>query len=467
MIDFKTILDDIEPSADNEKKVKELSNKIIDIINSTAKKKGFNAEAVLLGSVAKKTWIYSDDYDDVDIDIFIKFPLNTSLEDLKVQGMKLAYNCIEQIGGTYEERYASHPYLSGNIDGYPVDLVPCYDISKATQLKYAVDRTILHTEYVKKSLKVGQEKEVRLLKRFMKMVGTYGSEFKVGGFSGYLCELLIINYGSFLEVLRNVWTDWKPGYQIDLMEYGTSNLFDDPLIVVDPTDSNRNVAAALTLQKMAEFRVAAVNFLENPKTAYFYPKDITLDRRALKVEFDKRDTHSIVITFSAPDIPSDALYPQIKKTENSLVKILETGDFSVLGSDCWTCQGSDDGENLVFILLEMNTWHLPGFRKHFGPKVWDKENGKRFIEKHPESWVEADQWVTLIRREHQDAESLIKGTLTKNGIRNLRVGKHLKKKILDDYHLMNVGDLLIKGKSDEELLKYLYCYLHKYELLFR
>ena len=89
---------------------------------------------------------------------------------------------------------------------------------------------------------------------------------------------------------------------------------------------------------------------------------------------------------------------------------METGDFSVLGSDCWTCQGSDDGENLVFILLEMNTWHLPGFRKHFGPKVWDKENGKRFIEKHPESWVEADQWVTLIRREHQDAESLIKGT---------------------------------------------------------
>ena len=55
--------------------------------------------------------------------------------------MKLAYNCIEQIGGTYEERYASHPYLSGNIDGYPVDLVPFYDISKATQLKSAVDRT--------------------------------------------------------------------------------------------------------------------------------------------------------------------------------------------------------------------------------------------------------------------------------------------------------------------------------------
>lgn len=467
MIDFNTILNDIEPSEENEKKVEKLSNKIIDIINFAANEKGFKAEAVLLGSVAKKTWLFSDDKDDVDIDIFIKFPLNTSLEDLKVQGMELAYDCIEQIGGTYEERYASHPYLSGIIDSYPVDLVPCYDITNSTELKSAVDRTILHTKYVRENLKVEQEKEVRLLKRFMKMVGTYGSEFKVGGFSGYLCELLVINYGSFLEVLRKVWKDWKPGYQIDLMKYGSSNLFDDPLVVVDPTDQNRNVAAALTLQKMAEFRVAAANFLENPKKAYFYPKDIKLDRDALRVEFDKRDTHLIVITFAAPDIPFDALYPQIKKTEKSLVKILETGDFNVLESDCWASAGSADGENVVIILLEMNTWHLPGFRKHFGPRVWDEDNGKRFIQKHPESWVEADQWVTLIMREYQDAESLIKGTLTKSGIRNLRVGKHLKKKILDDYQLMDVRDLLIKGESEDELLKFLYCYLHKYELLSR
>ena len=65
-------------------------------------------------------------------------------------------------------------------------------------------------------LKTNQEKEVRLLKRFMKMVGTYGSEFKVGGFSGYLCELMIIRYGSFLKVLKGVFDHWKPGYQIDL-----------------------------------------------------------------------------------------------------------------------------------------------------------------------------------------------------------------------------------------------------------
>lgn len=467
MIDFTTILEDIEPSENEQKNIQNLSDKLIDIINTNAHDKGFSARAVLLGSVAKNTWISSDNKEDVDIDIFIKFPLSTSLEDVKAQGLELAYYCIEKVGGTYEERYASHPYLTGVIDGYPVDLVPCYDIQQSKELKSAVDRTILHTEYVRKNLKTNQEKEVRLLKRFMKMVGTYGSEFKVGGFSGYLCELLIIHYGSFLEVLQKASSEWKPGYQIDLMNFGTADLFSDSLVVVDPTDKNRNVAAALTLQKMAEFRVAAANFLENPKKAYFYPKEISYDLQAIKVEFEKRDTHSIILTFPAPEIPDDALHPQIRKTENSLVKILETGDFSVLGSDCWTIEGNDKENQKVLILLEMNTWHLPHYRKHFGPRVWDDDNAKRFTQKHPASWIEDDQWVTLTRREHQDAESLIKGTLTKRGIRNLRVGKHLKKKILNNYELLNVSDLLIPEESDEKLLKFMYCYLHKYELLTR
>jgi tRNA nucleotidyltransferase (CCA-adding enzyme) len=140
------------------------------------------------------------------------------------------------------------------------------------------------------NLKADQEKEVRLLKRFMKMVGTYGSEFKVGGFSGYLCELLVIHYGSFLDVLQGAWNEWKPGYQIDLMNYRTANLFNDPMVVVDPTDKNRNVSAALRLQKMSEFVIAAGNFLETPKKSYFYPKVIEYNQEDILGEFNRRET---------------------------------------------------------------------------------------------------------------------------------------------------------------------------------
>lgn len=86
----------------------------------------------------------------------------------------------------------------------------------------------------------------------MAMTGTYGSEFKVGGFAGYLCELLILHYGTFEETLKAA-INWKFGHKIDIEGYGTADKFKDPLIVIDPTDEKRNVGAALRLDRMAEF----------------------------------------------------------------------------------------------------------------------------------------------------------------------------------------------------------------------
>ena len=128
MIDFKQVLDDIEPSKEEVSKVHSLSDKLIEIINRNAHKEGIDAEAVLLGSVAKNTWISNGNNSegkDLDIDIFIKFPLTTSLDDLKAHGLELAEKCIKEVNGTYEARYASHPYLTGTIEGYMVDFDPC------------------------------------------------------------------------------------------------------------------------------------------------------------------------------------------------------------------------------------------------------------------------------------------------------------------------------------------------------
>ena len=458
MIDLEPILKQIEPSKEEKIKVNDLSRQLIKILNQMAHEKGIKAEAVLLGSVAKGTWLAGKG----DIDIFIKFPISTSLEELKTQGLKLGNKCIEIVEGDAEERYASHPYVTGNLKGYQVDFVPCYDINSSHELKSAVDRTLLHTSYIIKNLLPSHNKEVLLLKRFMEMVGTYGSEFKVGGFSGYLSELLVLQYKSFQEVLIAAATEWKPGYKIDLEGYGTTDLFEDPLVVVDPVDKNRNVAAALTLQKMAEFTVAARNFLENPRESFFYPPNLQVNQTDLRSEFSNRGTKTIIIAFSAPKIPSDALHPQIKKTKKSMVKIMENEDFNVLGSDSWT-----DEEKTVIILLEMATWSVPLLKKHVGPEVWDHENSKKFIEKHPEAWIESDQWTTLVERSYINAESLIQGILTTRGIRRLRVGKHLKDEMLKNYQLIDVRDLLFAEDVDGQILEFLHHYLNKNEFLKR
>jgi tRNA nucleotidyltransferase (CCA-adding enzyme) len=458
VIDLNSILKQIEPSKDEKTKVKDLSRQLIKIINQIAHEKGIKAEAVLLGSVAKGTWLAGKG----DIDIFIKFPIKSSLEELKTQGLELGKKCIQLVDGNAEERYASHPYVTGTLEGYQVDFVPCYDINSSHELKSAVDRTILHTEYIIKNLQPIQTKEVLLLKRFMEMVGTYGSEFKVGGFSGYLLELLILNYKSFHEVLIAAANEWKPGYKIDLEKYGTTDLFEDSLVVVDPVDKNRNVAAALTLQKMAEFTLAARNFLENPGESYFYPPNLQVNKTELRSDFSNRDTKTIIIAFSAPKIPSDALHPQIIKTKKSLVKVIENEDFSVLGSDSWT-----DEEKTVVILLEMATWNVSLLKKHVGPKVWDRENGKKFNDKHHEAWIEGDQWMILVERSYTNVESLIQGILTPHGIRRLRVGKHLKGEILKNCQLIDVMDLLVAEYVDEQLLEFLHHYLYKNEFIKR
>jgi len=391
------------------------------------------------------------------VDIFIKFPLKTSESYLKEKGLYLGSECMRKMGGSTEYRYASHPYVTGLIKTFEIDFVPCYDIRNTKKIKSAVDRTIPHTEYVKNNLIPGKADEVLLLKKFMDNINAYGSEFKVGGFAGYLCELLIIHYGTFLNVLKYAADEWKPGYQIDMENYGTANLFTEPLIVVDPVDPHRNVAAALSLQTLSEFVVASRNYLENPSTTYFYDKEIQANQDEVKKEFEERGTKTLILHFRAPDIPADALYPQIKKTANSIVSVVERSGFKTWGSDYWT-----DEKDEIIILLEFEIWKLPQVKKHHGPPVWSKEHGANFQEKYGKKvWIEGDQWVVDVDREYTEVDDLLKAVLSMEKFGLLKFGKHIKGSILNWYELMDVKEFLAHNKVEEGVLEFLYKYLHK------
>lgn len=456
-INYLNILKRIKPKEKEKKKIYSLSNLLMDIINEKARELGIDAEAVLVGSVAKGTWISGK----ADVDIFIKFPIDTPLETLKEKGLYLGEQCIKKIKGRYEFRYASHPYITGITENYTIDFVPCYDITDIKQMKSAVDRTIAHTEYVKENLTPEEADEVLLLKSFMRNIGTYGSEFKVGGFAGYLCELLIIHYKTFIKVLECASTQWKPGYQIDIAEHGTASVFDDPLVVVDPVDENRNVASALSLQKMSEFVVASRNFLKNPSESYFDHIEPTVDLNDIKNEFKNRGTKVILLSFKAPDIPADALYPQIKKTENSIVRMVKRNGFMIFGSDSWT-----DEKNEIIILVEFETWKLPIIKKHYGPPIWSKSHEEKFLEKYKyKVWLEEDRWVAGVRREHTNARNLIETALSGDEKVFIKFGKHIKASILEEHELYDLQEFLNSEGIKKNILVFLNSYLHKSYLL--
>ena len=440
-MDYEAILNDIKPTKEEQDDIDAMSDKLVSFLNETCEKEEIDARIAVVGSVAKHTALKGKS----DIDIFMAFPLSVSEEKLKDTGLKLAHKCSDEFDGDASHHFASHPYVTTIIEDYEVDLVPCYSIEDGSQLKSAVDRTILHTRYVKANLTPEGADEVLLLKKFMDMTGTYGSEFKVGGFAGYLCELLIIKYGSFEETLRQA-SEWKYGHVIDLEDYGTAKNFKDPLVVIDPTDKNRNVGAALTLTKYAEFIQSARNYLSSDnKKDYFYPLTKKLDKDYILDEFEKRGGDLIAIKFSMPDMPLDTLYPQLKVTTESLVEKLTDAEFNVFDYGYWS-----DEESECIILLEMASSKLNNVKVNIGPKVFIKKACDNFTNKYgaENCYILNDFLVHNQKREFADAIDYISYIFTTEHIGLIKVGKNLKKTIINSYEFIGIDDIDLEFLDD-------------------
>src|SRR2546427_325749 len=188
------VLARIRPSPDEEARIESVVRELLERLRATLKSKGWEAKPFLAGSVAKGTHLTG-----TEIDVFVAFPPDLPRADLEERGLALG-KILEK--GTH--RYAEHPYTRGWYGGFEVEIVPCYRITDATQRMSAVDRTPLHVDYVLGRVKEGQTDEIRLLKAWAEGIGVYGAEAKILGFSGYLCELLVLKYGTFRGVLEAI-----------------------------------------------------------------------------------------------------------------------------------------------------------------------------------------------------------------------------------------------------------------------
>ena len=443
-MNYELILNDIKPTPNEQKEIDDMSDRLVNFLNETCRKENISAKIVLCGSVAKHTALKGKS----DIDIFMAFPLDVSEDTLKETGLYLAHKCSDAFDGDASHHFASHPYVQTDIGEFDVDLVPCYEIEDGSQLKSAVDRTILHTRYVKEHLSDEGCDEVLLLKRFMDMTGTYGSEFKVGGFAGYLCELLIIKYASFEKTLKAA-TKWQYGQAIDLEDYGTAGQFDDPLIMIDPTDKNRNVGAALRLNKFSEFIQSARNYLASDnKTDYFYPLDKSLNKEDILAELEKRGSEFIAIKFDIPDMPLDTLHPQLKMTAEALAGKIDDEEFNVFCADY-----ASNEEDTGVILLEMASSKLNNIKINYGPKIYLDKACNNFTAKYgPENCHVIDDFlVHKQQRPFSDAVGFIEDLFTEKNIRKIKVGKNLRKSIVNSYEFVSLEDLA----SDEFYITFL------------
>lgn len=437
---FTSVLSRIKPGDVEKQKLKALAESIISRINAIGEKEGLNIKGILVGSSARGTWLAGER----DLDIFIMFPPDVSREYLEDKGLYVARKIAQEAQGC-EERYAEHPYINAIFNGFEVDLVPAFSVQSAAEIKSAVDRTPFHNSYVLSRIK-GLEDEVLLLKQFMRGAGVYGSELKTHGFSGYLVELLVIHYGSFMEVLKAA-CNWKPGMTIDLEKHG-SVAHKDPLVVIDPTDPARNVAAALSLDNVCIFIDKACEFLEYHSENFFRLAVYRpLDDAGFKSALNARGTTLIAIEFEAPDVVEDVLFPQLHKMEDSVREMLEGHDFTVYNSGIWA-------DKKAMVVFELESGKLPAVKKHTGPQVWLGEHARAFKSKYrggnafSNVYIRNGRYMVEIPRRYTEAKKLLESELPKCGL-----GKHVGLSIKKWYHVLEDDEIL--EMTDEGFRKFL------------
>lgn len=414
------VLRDVTPTDKERASEKELINEILTILKAVINSIYPAAEPIMVGSIAKGTDLRGDK----DIDMFVQFPQETIREDLEAKGLAIGRKFFELVKSAPELSYAEHPYVKGKYHGFTVEIVPCYRMGFGERIMSAVDRSPLHTQFILGELekKPKLRDEIRILKRFMKTNGLYGAHAAVEGFSGYLCELLVIKYGSFMDVLKAA-SHWKRQEKLSLTEAPAGEFPDAPLVFIDPVDSDRNVAAAVSTEKLAGMIYLSEEFLQTPRKEFFNaPEARAMSKKEFYSKITKRGTELICVSFSAPRLVEDTLVPQIAKSVSALVQECERAGFRVLKSGQWT-----DGRD-VYLLLEFEVWDLPRVMKKTGPFFDSKVADMRgFVDSNKDKamsrlYLEGDQWCVDIERGHRRAEELIKDYLQdpKSFGRNLR-----------------------------------------------
>ncbi len=359
MIDYQEILSRYRPTQEEEKRLKIISDDIIGKINGVCRSRGLRAEAIIVGSYAKGTNLR-----DGDLDIFIAFDRDYPEEIINTEGLHIGHAVLPN----GREKYAEHPYVSGEVGGVKIDVVPCYKMRFGDKKISAVDRTLLHTEYVNDHLDEKGRDEVRLLKIFTKSIGVYGAEAKTFGFSGYLCELLVIRLGSFENVIR-YFSRAKGRVLIDRDER-----FSDPMVLIDPVDPDRNVASPVSLESLSRMKIASKMFLSAPDERFFQ-----IERTKKNVQYHDRGTCIIIYSLPKPDLTDDVIYPQVYRFRSVLQKIMEAHEIRVISSEI-------DVSDRIYVLIETPACAEERIRVHIGPPV-DTDNAIDFVN----SWKARDR----------------------------------------------------------------------------
>ncbi len=415
---FNRILPEIRPTEEEIEELNAYSNDLMGRLKRIVPK---DVEIILAGSVARGTQIRGNS----DIDIFLLFPKTTEERLMEKKALLLARKVVKKGNGeTFVINYAEHPYLkliSKKLD-ISADIVPAFKINDAADMGTAVDRTQLHNVFVKNHLNEKQKDEVRLLKYFLRANSIYGAESRIEGFSGYLCELLICHYGSFLELIKSfselelpLVLDILKSKQINNREEISKdvNFFKSEFIVIDPTDKERNVAASVSRESISRLVIASRRLLDKPSVNNFYGIKYSDEnsRSSLSKMLQQYEIDIYAIGIEVPEISEDTLWPQIKRLKGKFSDSLKRNGFEPL----LELQNLTNGRAAIAFLMNKKEIHANVIK---GPSVFMKNGSYAFYKKHENGqnmFLDGDILCSIEKSKYESAGALLKSAFKDPG----------------------------------------------------
>jgi tRNA nucleotidyltransferase (CCA-adding enzyme) len=395
-----TVLDFIQPSNRDVQKVKSIEKEIKDEIKNYKIPQIVDVKTG--GSFAKDTNLKKD----MDVDIFILIDKNVNEQDFERIALDVGFKALKKYNPI--TRYSEHPYVEGfaNIDSsnkeqIRLNIVPCYNVEKGSW-KSAADRSQYHTEYMKKMLKSDQKNQVRILKSFLKGIEIYGAELSTAGFSGYVTEVLVLKYGNFKNVIKNIAVLKKKGEIISIDDISNEQIyekFQSPIIIIDPIDPNRNLGTAISPESLSRLIFGARTFLSNPSINFFnINKKKNMKNYENEIEnVEKLLTNILVLEFKYRTRSPDIIWGQLKKLTKSIARQFNDNEFTTIKNECYI-----DNTNSAKVIFLLNFIKLSPFVEKSGPSIFMEKEVIQFVKKNKEKstilWIREDMKLSCLRK---------------------------------------------------------------------
>ncbi len=414
---METVLAKIKPKKAEQEQFKKAVASFLAKLNSELKPQLKHTTAILGGSGSKGTWLSGSH----DVDVFVLFdykkfsPKTAELSELLFPAVKRSFPGIPSV-----RLHGSRDYFQLKFKGLSFEIIPILHISRAEDALNITDVSPLHSLWVNRHAKRLKD-EILLAKQFCKANHCYGAESHIGGFSGYVLEILIVNYDSFHNLLKAS-LKWKSKEVIDVGKHYRSKeeaLFQinasklqSPLIIIDPVDKSRNAAAALSREKFAQFKKKAAEYLKNPHPRYFEKEMLTVE----KVRKMAGRNHALILSITPRKGKRDVVGMKIAKVFEYLSQALHQFELKKSG---WEWEEGKDA--LLYFIVGKK--ELPEYLLRPGPPLGMKVFVADFQKKNQDTFIKDNHIYARIKTQHPRLEDftdhLIKSDYVKEKVQEI------------------------------------------------